>query len=104
MKGVILNPFIIAAAEQQSIYRAYADQERWEAECLALGAALEEIRAYDADALRYAQTTLYPNADVIAYARRLAAQALNLGLPMPTSAEQAIEEENKRAMARFLNR
>jgi hypothetical protein len=102
MEGIILSPFLICSVEAQAVYRAYADRERWQTECLALGATIEQVRAYDADALRYAATTLYPNSDVVAYVRRLAVEALRFGSPMPESAERAIEEENKRAMARFL--
>jgi hypothetical protein len=102
MNKIILSPFIICSVEAQAVYRVYADRERWQAECLALGATIEQVRVYDADAQAYARTTLYPNSDVVAYARRLAVDALRLGLPVPESAEQAIEEENTRAMARFL--
>lgn len=104
MKGIILSPFLICSVEAHAVYRAYADRERWETECQALGTTVEQLRAYDADALRYAATTLYPNSDVVAYARRLAVEALRMGLPMPTSAEQAIEDENRRAMADALIR
>lgn len=103
MKGIILSPFLICSVEAQAVYRAYADRERWVYECGVLGATAEQCHAYDADALRYAATTLYPNSDVVAYARWLAVEALKLGLPMPESAEQAIEAENRRAMARFLD-
>lgn len=101
MKGIILSPFLICSVEAHAVYRAYADGERWQTECLALGATIERVRTYDADTQAYARTTLYPNSDVVAYARRLAVEALKLGLPMPESAERAIEEENKRAMARM---
>lgn len=104
MRGLILNPFVICSVEQHAIFRAYADRERWESECLALGATVEACRAFDRDALRYAATTLYPNSDVVAYARRLARQALARGEAMPASAEQAIEAENRRAMAALLDR
>lgn len=94
----MINPFVICSLEAQSVYRAYADRERWINECQALGATVEQVRAYDADALLYAVKTPYPNADVVAYARRLAREALARGEAMPISVEQAIEAENHRQL------
>lgn len=97
----MINPFVISSVAEQAALEAHRDGERWSFRCRALGATPEQCLAYNADALRYAATTLYPNHLVVAYARKLALEVLMRGEPMPTSAEQAIEAENARQLTRW---
>jgi hypothetical protein len=97
----MLNPFIICSTAEQAAFRAYADREEWRAACVRLGAIDEHIRAYDLAARRYAAATPYLNSDAVAYARRLAYQALLRGEAMPTDIEQVVSDENAREMARM---
>lgn len=98
----MINPFVIYSDEEQAALQEYADREVWRLQCKALGATDEQTHAYDLDARRYAATTIYPNHVVVAYARRIAREALARGEEMPTDAEQAIRVANARALARLL--
>lgn len=95
----MINPFIICNVAEQAVAQQYAATERWEYECQALGATLQQCRAYSIDAWRYATTTMYPNDRIINYARYVAIEALKRGESMPTSAEAAIEAAEMRGLA-----
>ena len=97
----MINPFVICSVEEQAVYRAYADRETWELQCQALGVPREAARAFDVSAAAYAQTTVYPNGDVVAYLRKLALSTLARGEGMPATAEAAIESEHRRHMQRL---
>lgn len=97
-----LNPFVICSTTEQAIFRQYADRERWIVCCLPFGVERAVLEGYDRAAMAYAATTIYPNSDVIAYCRHLVKAALARGEPLPASPEQAVEVENKRALARLL--
>lgn len=97
-----LNPFIICSTTEQAIYRQHADREVWIVLCRSFGADLAVLEAYDHAAAHYAATTPYPASDVIAYCRRLAYEALKRGEPLPETPQQAVEAENRCAIARLL--
>lgn len=97
-----LNPFVLCDTTKQVIFRRCADREAWIVACRVVGADLAALEAYDRAATAYAATTIYPRADVIAYCRHLAKAALARGEPLPASPEQAIEVENRRALARLI--
>ena len=96
----MITPFGISQVDTQD----YADRERWQYECQPFGVDKDQLIAYEYSALRYAATTVYANHLVVAYARRLAKEALMRGEPLPVNAEQAIENENTRRLVRLLNR
>lgn len=89
----MINPFVICSPEELALLQAYVDREKWELQCRSLGATLEQVRAYDASAHAYAQTTVYPNSDVVTYLRMLARNALARGVGFPASIEQALDAE-----------
>jgi hypothetical protein len=91
----MINPFIICSVEQQNIYRQYANREAWIVACLLLGGDRARLDAFDQDATRYAATTVYPNSDVVAYCRTVVKQALQRGEPLPTTAQEAIENDDR---------
>lgn len=90
------SPTEIAAAQ------AHARRERWEYTCQVLGATTAQIRAFDESAVSYAQTTLWPNGDVIDAARAAALRRLKRGETMPSDAAVLHQEDNARAQARWL--
>lgn len=98
----MINPFVICSVEEQATLREFADHERWSYQCNQLGAAMDQIAAYEASARAYARTTVYPNDQVVEYARKLAREALARGEPMPVSAAAAIEADNARQLVRLI--
>lgn len=92
-----------------SLYEAIAvqdhmDRERWQYECRVIDTTLtiEQLNAYEASVQQYAATTIHSNHEVVAVARRLALDALKRGESLPVIAEQAIEDERLRQLARLL--
>lgn len=97
-----INPFVLCSTTEQAIYRQHADRETWIVLCLPFGADLAALEAYDQAAAHYAATTPYPASDVIAYCRRLAKEALERRETLPETPQQAIEAENRRALAQLI--
>jgi predicted phosphoadenosine phosphosulfate sulfurtransferase len=96
------NPFVPLTAEELALYEAMVEREKWEHMLRALGVSVEAVRAYEADALAFAASTVYPNHAVILWARQAAKAAVLRGEPMPTSAEAAIQHERARELGRLI--
>lgn len=98
-----LNMFRVLSPAETAALQQFADQERWIVESLAMGASLQALLDYDAQALAYAQTTPYPNQRIVSEARRAAREALLCGKPLPTDVQAAIQTMWARDMARILS-
>lgn len=92
------NPFRVPTPAEVALYEQMAERERWEHACRAVGATIEQIRAFDASALAYAQRTLWPDHQVVEAARAAALRRLMAGEPMPTDAEALHAEDRQRAL------
>lgn len=97
-----LNLFRVLSPAEVEAQRQLADRERWIADAVALGATRQQLLDYDARAVAYAQTTLYPNERFLVEARRAAREALLCGKPLPTDAGAAVRELWARELARML--
>jgi hypothetical protein len=97
----MINPFVISNTAEQARFRALTDDAIWYARCEALGVDRATAQAYSERAYQIAMTTVYPNSDVVAFARQLALDALTRGAPMPATPEAAFEHEQGRALRRW---
>lgn len=94
-----LNLFRVPSPAEQEAQRQYTELQTWAATCRALGAAPEQLAAYEHAAQAYARTTIYPNSAIVAAARKAAQEALARGESLPQDVEAAIQQMWDRELA-----
>lgn len=99
-----LNLFRVLSPTEQESQRQYYELQTWAGACRALGANPEHLAAYENAAQAYAATTLYPNSEIIAAARRAAQEALLHGEPLPQDVAAAVQAMWNREMGAWLDR
>ena len=97
-----LNLFRILSPAEQEAQRQYTELQTWAAACRSLGAAPEELAAYENAAQAYARTTIYPNNAIVAEARKAAQEALARGEPLPQDIAAAMQQMWARELAALL--